>query len=476
MPIPTPEGAVLRFFRHSIGKSEEVFAAEVGVSPHTLGRWENGHTPLPRERLEELLAPYEVSPEAIAEALRAHRLGTLPAAPGPPAGPSRPERRLIGQAAEAARAVLDRECRRRWARRHRRWAKDQWSRLRKLPPEKQEKFVVVLSDERSWALAERITAASVAAAADRADEALRLARLAVRVAEATQPESRRLHLLGYCEDFMANSLRVGGDLTAAEEAFARADELWLQGKGSDLMDLLDATRRLDLRASLFMYRERSEEARSLLDEAMQDARTDRARARLLLMKAITLEIAGEYEECLEVLAQAEPLVEAQGDRRMLFTHRYNRAVTLCHLDRYGQVERLLGQISALAGDKELDCVRLRWLEGRCWAGLGRRAEAVAALAEVRRYFRTEEIAYDFALVSLELAVLHLEQGRTRLVRDLAEEMLWIFEGQKVHTEALSALALFCQAAKAEEAQADWTQCLVKYLYRAQHNPSLRFEG
>ena len=77
--------------------------------------------------------------------------------------------------------------------------------------------------------------------------------------------------------------------------------------------------------------------------------------------------------------------------------------------------------------------------------------------------------------SLELATLSLEQGSTRLVKELAEGMLWIFTGEKVHKEALAALALFRHAAQEEEVEAEWVRCLVQYLYRAKHNPNLRFE-
>ena len=73
------------------------------------------------------------------------------------------------------------------------------------------------------------------------------------------------------------------------------------------------------------------------------------------------------------------------------------------------------------------------------AGLERREEALPALEQVRRYFTTEQIAYDAALASLEVAVLYLEAGRTGEVRTLAEEMLWIFKAQGVHREALAAL-------------------------------------
>jgi hypothetical protein len=87
----------------------------------------------------------------------------------------------------------------------------------------------------------------------------------------------------------------------------------------------------------------------------------------------------------------------------------------------------------------LDLTRVLWLEGRVAAGLERREEALPALEQVRRYFTTEQIAYDAALASLEVAVLYLEAGRTGEVRTLAEEMLWIFKAQGVHREALAAL-------------------------------------
>jgi hypothetical protein len=72
--------------------------------------------------------------------------------------------------------------------------------------------------------------------------------------------------------------------------------------------------------------------------------------------------------------------------------------------------------------------------------------------------------------------LHFEKGEPRLVREIAKAMAWIFQGQRVHKEALTALALFCQAVEAEEADADWTRRLVKYLYRAQYNSKLHFDG
>jgi hypothetical protein len=102
-------------------------------------------------------------------------------------------------------------------------------------------------DERSWALAVRLSEASEAAAAHNAEEALRLARLAVSVArEDPRPAPWLQRLLGFCEPFLANALHAGGDLGQARKASAHADTLWAQGEGGDPGGLLDGARRRDM--------------------------------------------------------------------------------------------------------------------------------------------------------------------------------------------------------------------------------------
>jgi transcriptional regulator with XRE-family HTH domain len=121
------------------------------------------------------------------------------------------------------------------------WAAQRWATLEPLEPEDQSSIVDLLAgDDRSWALAQRICKASVAAAAHRADEALRLARLAVRLAERVPgPAAWRLSVLASCEPFVANALRVGGDLAAAARSSARAEDLSRQGRGGDPAGLLE---------------------------------------------------------------------------------------------------------------------------------------------------------------------------------------------------------------------------------------------
>jgi tetratricopeptide (TPR) repeat protein len=479
--ITSREGGVLRWFRERKGKTQ----AELGPKS-TIDRWERGLLPLDRATLVEVLGRQGIPPEAVDAALFADDLAHPPGEPSrlPAAGRQLVEGGAAAGgmgAAKAARAELYAGLRRQGAPAARQWAKERWDILKKLPAEAQERAVeVLLGDDRSWALVVKICLASEAAAADRADEALRRAQLAVRIAQHDPwEESFRLRLLGWVEPFVSNAYRVGGNLPAAAEEFALADQHWSKGEGGDPAGLLDAAYRLELKASLFMYQDgQTQEALSLLEAALAGARSDHVRGRLLVSKATTLILAGEYEPALAMLKKAEPLIDPRQDPRLPCVLLFNRTVLYCHLDCYQDAASLLPRVETLAEAlrTELDAWRLRWLKARTWVGLGHREAAIKALSEVREHFETDKIAYDYALVSTELATLLLERGENRRVKEIADQMKWIFQGQRVHKEALAALALFCHAAKAEEAEAGWTRRLVKYLYRAQHNPNLQFEG
>lgn len=108
--------------------------------------------------------------------------------------------------------------------------------------------------------------------------------------------------------------------------------------------------------------------------------------------------------------------------------------------------------------------------------LGRIEEGHAALTQVAAEFRARELAYDGALVNLELSVVELDQGRSARVKQRAVEMWWIFRAGGLHREALAALELFCQAAQQEAATAELARRIQEFLERAQHDQALRFQG
>jgi tetratricopeptide (TPR) repeat protein len=329
----------------------------------------------------------------------------------------------------------------------------------------------------TWALAERLCEESERAAAHRADEAAELAHLGLRAAELVPgSDSWRSHLLGWVWAFMANAHRVQGDLPGAEEGFLRSDHLLAAGTPAD-PELLDATRPLDLKASLRRYQGCFDEALALLEQALKANTSPESRGRILIKKANTMKRMGDSERALAEMRQAEILVKGSQDARAVFAVHHGLAHTLWQLGRFAEAEALLPKLrqGAVAMGNELDLLRTRWLEGGVAAGLGRREQALAALEEVRLYFNKNRIAYDASLVSLELAVLYLEDGRTAETRALSEEMFWIFKAQGVHQEALAALRLFSEAAAKEEATAELARRLAGYLTKARCRPELRFE-
>ena len=74
----------------------------------------------------------------------------------------------------------------------------------------------------------------------------------------------------------------------------------------------------------------------------------------------------------------------------------------------------------------------------------------AAFVQMRDGFLQEGLGYDAVIVSMDLALLYLRQGRTAELKTLAREMLPIFRSQDVHREAVAALVLFQEAIREEQ--------------------------
>ncbi|HVT16254.1 MAG TPA: helix-turn-helix transcriptional regulator [Thermoanaerobaculia bacterium] len=318
---------------------------------------------------------------------------------------------------------------------------------------------------------------SVEAASESATEAARLAGLGVLVARRVEGGERwRARLVGYALLHLANAVRVGGKLPLAEKTFARGAAQWLAGAAAD-PGLLNTARVLEIEASLRREKRDLAAAIALFDQALAADRWGETPS-LLIGKAKALEELGNYEEAIGLLRQADSRLNRGRDGWRLFVVRTNLAVNLCHLGRHGEAEQLLPEIRSGAArqGKKLEAVRVRWLEGKVAAGLGRGEEALDLLHQVRGEFLVAGIAYDAALATLELAEVQASLGRTAEVKALARESAPVFAAQGVHREARAALALFCRAAEEEAASAAAVHRLIAYLYRARHDPELRFEA
>lgn len=89
-----------------------------------------------------------------------------------------------------------------------------------------------------------------------------------------------------------------------------------------------------------------------------------------------------------------------------------------------------------------------------------------------------ELGYEHAMVTLELALLHLDRGDLAATRELAGGLLPVFRSHELHRHAVAALYLFERAARHESAAATaaLARAVLAYLQRARNNPYLRFEA
>lgn len=324
---------------------------------------------------------------------------------------------------------------------------------------------------RNWALALGIGESSVRAAADKADEALELADLALFVAERIpEEESRRSRIRAFSRAWVANARRVANDQDGADEAFTQVWGFWPADAESD--SLLPEWRLLGLEASLRRDQRRFPEALELLGRARASCGDDTAAvARILLKQEFVFDQMGDIQGALAAVAESAPFVEATGDSGLLFSFGFKTVNNLCHLHRYAEAQEMLPRVQeqAAAQNNRLNSIRVDWLSARIAAGLGRRDEAIAGLEQVQQAFTDMKLPYDAALASLDLAVLWLEAGRTAEVQVLAVGMKWIFEAKKIEPEAMASLRLFCEAAEREAATVELARRVAAEMEEVRHS-------
>jgi tetratricopeptide (TPR) repeat protein len=484
--IPPPLSFALSILRQGRGWTQERLAAAAGTHGRVICEYEAGKVrPLRRDTFDRLVGLMGCGADEVDLTILyvAGLLAGLGVERVTPVDPPPAEERRIGQIAANVglvesgrmRARLRRLASGRRAAAAREVAATQWEELRQHGAARQRALVETRAELKHWALAERLCDESERAAAEDPARALELARLALRVAELAPGDPRwRSRLMGYIHGFLANALRVADERPAAEAAFATAWRLWRAG-GPAAQGVLAEWRLLDLEASLRRDLRQFEMALDLLRRALVSAPVE-ARGRILLKQSFTLEQDGQNEASLAALEEATPLVDTAGDSRIRMGVRFNRVVSLCHLGRFAEAKAGLPELRQLIPAKSADAERLCWLSGRVAAGLAQRTEARRRFERARREFARRRSAYDTALVSLDLAILHLEDGRMATVPALAEEMVWIFASQRVHREALAALRLFVDAAQAGSATVELARRVLAFLERARQDPRLRFQG
>ena len=351
--------------------------------------------------------------------------------------------------------------------------------LMEQPPERREMLIRNHPRFQTWGLLERLIEHAREQCFANPLSAESLARLALSLANALEAgyygaeriEDLRARAWGY----VGNALRVRFELQGAEEAFEKAFTLLRQGTG----DVLERALLLDLRASLRRDQRRFAAAERLLLRALRIYRevgeTHRV-GRALVSMSLVYEQAGTPERSIPLLHEALELIDAEREPRLLWSAHHNLITTLAEAGRFMEARGLFIQARPLY-DRFLDGHtqnRCHWVAGRIARGLGQTQKAETHLQAARTGFLSEEAAYDTALVSLDLALLYAEQGRTAELKRIAEEMLAIFSSRQIHREALAALTFLHRAAAAERASLEVVTRVATHLKRLRYDPDLTF--
>lgn len=329
------------------------------------------------------------------------------------------------------------------------------------------------------AVAEQLLQVSRNRLYDSPREGEELARLALEVVQRMprgeyRPGLRR-DFIGRAWTEIANALRAASDFAAAERAFQTA---W--GALQASQDPLERAHFFHRLASLRRDQKRFRESLKGYDRACSiylRLEQNQAAGRVLNDKGNTLLEMGEPERAVPELQRALELIDAELEPRTYLSVQHNLAWAWTDQEKYEEAARSFDEIQPLY-DQVTDASaqqRRRWLEGRIQAGLGHPKEAETAFREVRRGFIEREIAYDAALVSLDLAWVLGAQGRCGEVQALATEMITIFSSRKIHREAIAALTFLHQAAQREQVTQDTIRRLSTFLTRHRANPELRFQ-
>jgi tetratricopeptide (TPR) repeat protein len=279
---------------------------------------------------------------------------------------------------------------------------------------------------------------------------LRFAKLARYAADRLSPKALAakpvadLRALAWAE--LGNAYRICDDLPRASRAMNRAVYWSHRGSGSSLL----LTRVADLLASLLGSQRRFPEASQLLFmvyQAHEKAGRRHLAGRALFSAGSVAAWQGSPATALALMRRGLDLLDHERDPVLESQVLLAMITGLADLGRFRSARRLLWRCRHLFVElgNELDLLRLRWLEGRIYAGLSDFSRAEQAFQETRAGFAKHEQVYPAAIAGLDLAALWARQGRHDEIHALAQEMIVTFRALRIAREATVTLLILQRA-------------------------------
>lgn len=330
---------------------------------------------------------------------------------------------------------------------------------------------------QSWGLCESLIARSQACRWQDPEQMVLLAERAVSAAESVDPNEYGRELVAdlraraFAE--LANAHRVSDDLESAERLLRRAVEHSARGTQDPLL----LARIMRLTAALRSAQRRFDEALSLLDACytIYERHGDRSNAgRALISKGLYIGYDNDPESAIRFLEAGLSMINPVTDPKLVLSAVHNLVGFLADCGRFAEARRILGRARPAyvsEGDR-LALIKMRWLEGRVAAGLGETKKAEQAFLEVQRDLEHAGLSYHVALVSMDLADIWLQSGRTSEVRDLVEGIVSIFRARRIAREALAALLLLREALAMDRVSLELLRTVQGHIKRLEAQPGL----
>jgi tetratricopeptide (TPR) repeat protein len=304
------------------------------------------------------------------------------------------------------------------------------------------------------------------------------ASLAVTLAEkatATDGESVELaDLQARAWAELGNAYRVADDLAAAESALGHA----LARSGEGTGDPLLLARLMDLTASLYTDQRRFSEAHRLLGHVhtiYMEAGDAHAAARALISQGVTSNYALDPEAAIGFLVEGIRQIDPAHDPQLVLSAVHGLLWCLVDCGRAPEAGQMLSAVHPLyeVHGEHFDRLKRLWLEGRIAFHLREDESAERMLSCLREEYRKADLAYDAALVSLDLAALWLRQGRTAEITGVVDEIITVLRARGIQREALGALLMLRRALETDRVTATLLQTVTTELWRLERLPGRR---
>lgn len=342
--------------------------------------------------------------------------------------------------------------------------------LGKLPRSMKTAARVTVLLDRSWSIRH-----------DNPTVMVQLAELAVHNSKQLDPRRHDiqeiLDLQGRALGELGNAYRVMDQLDLAAVTLGRAREFLEMGTGSGSLK----ARLQELEASLAADRRQFGIASNLLLEVQafhQENGDSHLTGRIMILRGLYIGYAGESERAIDLLRVGLSQVEEKRDPSLVYAAAHNQFLFLVDSSRYQDARRFRFENSRILSNSQgrINHIRLRWLDGRMDLGTGNYPRAETVFREVGQEMDDAGLTFVSAVVSLDLAVALLAQGKSDEAETATLAASEVFHRLRIHREGLVALSMLHTAFRLGQASVKLMKDVTAYFRRLDIDPNSRFDS